>query len=719
MKGSSNLVCNAGKLNADVPTCQDIDECKQGKCGSNSKCLNLPGTFKCSCLPGFKLHGSTKCVDVNECDTNNGNCQDKCVNTHGSYTCGCRPGYRISQDKHSCEDVNECASSSANNCMQTCVNERGSYKCQCYAGYSLSSDGTSCIAQQCSGIRAPVNGGISKGFGKYKEIVTYSCSNGLYRLNGPDERVCQANGKWSGRDPTCDVVNCGILPSPFNGQAKVQGASYHFLCLNGFALIGSAKRTCQTNGVWSGVQPRCVPKHCPVLSIPANGKLIGHSYSMDDGIMARCDEGYMLQDESSRFRFCQQDGTWTGKDAKCVALSCGQPRHLKNGVIQSTGFGYKDKLTYTCNSGYGISGNDVRTCQLNGQWSGIDPRCIFNSCGYPGGVDNGEVVGDVYDFGSTVTYKCNAGYRLVGGTQRTCLSGSGTWSGSKPTCQEILCPSLSTPANGEVTGTKRNVGSTVQFDCTPGYSIQGARRLVCGANGQWDKQPPVCKGGICGAAKLVGPSGVLTSPGFPNSYKEQQYCRSKIVVKQSKKAAINFASFKTESMKDVLELRDGKTGHLLYILSGVLRAPLQITSPSNELDVRFISDDNNALDGFSANYFESGCGGQITTLGSVIETPNYPSHYDASLSCSWQIIIPGKKFRLKFDSFETKDSRDTLEAWSSISGIGPQTKLGRYYGNQGSFVDISSVNVLYLKFTSDGYYGAKGFRATVVSNDGV
>ena len=57
-----------------------------------------------------------------------------------------------------------------------------------------------------------------------------------------------------------------------------------------------------------------------------------------------------------------------------------------------------------------------------------------NSCGYPGGVDNGEVVGDNYDFGESVTYKCNAGYQLIGRPKRTCQN-SGSWDGSKPTCQ--------------------------------------------------------------------------------------------------------------------------------------------------------------------------------------------------------------------------------------------------------------------------------------------
>lgn len=59
-------------------------------------------------------------------------------------------------------------------------------------------------AQRCSGIRAPINGKVSKGFGEYKDLVTYSCNSNEYRLNGPVERECQANGQWSGREPTCE-----------------------------------------------------------------------------------------------------------------------------------------------------------------------------------------------------------------------------------------------------------------------------------------------------------------------------------------------------------------------------------------------------------------------------------------------------------------------------------------------------------------------------------
>ena len=36
---------------------------------------------------------------------------------------------------------------------------------------------------------------------------------------------------------------------------------------------------------------------------------------------------------------------------------------------------YKDTCSFTCNTGYELTGNDTRTCQSDGSWSGSDPMC--------------------------------------------------------------------------------------------------------------------------------------------------------------------------------------------------------------------------------------------------------------------------------------------------------------------------------------------------------
>ena len=41
-------------------------------------------------------------LDVDECLVNNGECSQACINTPGSWTCTCTPGYQLGLDGHSC-----------------------------------------------------------------------------------------------------------------------------------------------------------------------------------------------------------------------------------------------------------------------------------------------------------------------------------------------------------------------------------------------------------------------------------------------------------------------------------------------------------------------------------------------------------------------------------------------------------------------------------------
>ena len=36
---------------------------------------------------------------------------------------------------------------------------------------------------------------------------------------------------------------------------------------------------------------------------------------------------------------------------------------------------YKDTCSFTCNTGYELTGSNTRTCQNDGSWSGTDAAC--------------------------------------------------------------------------------------------------------------------------------------------------------------------------------------------------------------------------------------------------------------------------------------------------------------------------------------------------------
>ncbi|TKS84488.1 Sushi domain-containing protein 2 [Collichthys lucidus] len=58
------------------------------------------------------------------------------------------------------------------------------------------------------------------------------------------------------------VISCGWLSPPTNGEKKgttyTQGAKVQLSCDDGYTLKGSAVRTCQSNGHWSGEETTCV-----------------------------------------------------------------------------------------------------------------------------------------------------------------------------------------------------------------------------------------------------------------------------------------------------------------------------------------------------------------------------------------------------------------------------------------------------------------------------
>ena len=60
---------------------------------------------------------------------------------------------------------------------------------------------------------------------------------------------------------------------------------------------------------------------------------------------------------------------------------CDEPVAPANGRINGTDNVEGVTVIYFCNEGYNISGDANRTCQSNGQWTGIQPECIcrFNA----------------------------------------------------------------------------------------------------------------------------------------------------------------------------------------------------------------------------------------------------------------------------------------------------------------------------------------------------
>ncbi|XP_029541204.1 fibulin-7 isoform X3 [Oncorhynchus nerka] len=102
------------------------------------RCAKVDRAQHCSCDAGFHMSGTSDnsiCQDVNECevyrlDQGGKLCVYECVNVPGSYQCSCPRGYKLLPDGRSCEDVDECLTQQ-HNCSRgtTCINTGGGFQC--------------------------------------------------------------------------------------------------------------------------------------------------------------------------------------------------------------------------------------------------------------------------------------------------------------------------------------------------------------------------------------------------------------------------------------------------------------------------------------------------------------------------------------------------------------------------------------------------------------
>ncbi|XP_006822935.1 complement decay-accelerating factor-like, partial [Saccoglossus kowalevskii] len=161
-----------------------------------------------------------------------------------------------------------------------------------------------------------------------------------------------------------------------------------------------------------------------------------------------CDDGFTLT--GTTFRSCSSNGRWSGQHVTCRAPPCRRPEAPENGGIIEDRyvFHHGDVVSFFCNAGYQLNGISRTTCELGSVWNDHVPTCQPNVfCSDPGYISNGtrteeNIYSDVEDpigsplyiYESTVTYSCNARYRMVGASSISCLLNA-TWSADVPYCE--------------------------------------------------------------------------------------------------------------------------------------------------------------------------------------------------------------------------------------------------------------------------------------------
>ncbi|XP_021351273.1 sushi, von Willebrand factor type A, EGF and pentraxin domain-containing protein 1-like [Mizuhopecten yessoensis] len=362
-----------------------------------------------------------------------------------------------------------------------------------------------CSRAECEDLPIISNARVSGDSFLYGDTLTVECIDG-YSINGDTQLSCQGDGSWwSAIAPTCSIISCGNPGEFENGQ--IEGSLFDFnheivyACGIGYELVGSERRTCQQNGLWSGSVPTCRLITCTVPAIwkgsPSSVKV---QYVVDDIVSYNCDEGYVMVGNTDLV--CTSDGSWNGTLPQCDRITCPQPERIFNGEVMTNGEVYQSRAIFSCDEGFELEGVKVLMCIENGKWSAEFPVCNPVSCGEPTFVANSGRLGDLYTYGNLLTYFCEDGYTLEGDDVLVCLEDA-TWSSFPPQCEPISCGTPPEIPQTIRAGDDFSFKNKVYYTCETGYELQGNSMLRCAANSIWEGSMPVCSAVDCGAPPVL------------------------------------------------------------------------------------------------------------------------------------------------------------------------------------------------------------------------
>ena len=296
----------------------------------------------------------TSCSDVNECEVENGHCDHHCINMQGSYRCSCDDGFDLfTFDGQNGVKVKEGETGE--------INE------------DLIRFNKSCVPRQCEPLKVPENGQLLSTAEMYHfpTVVEFRCNFG-YQMMGPSYLHCGSDGKWNGTSPFCVPAVCrgaqnntaiGLFVSPEGPVAFGQNISLFCSQQNrpmpSSPLAGS--RQCMYDPQPDGREywlsgPEI---YCPLVDCGPPPVLAGAYYEGDDNSFKvgstfafSCRPPYSLVGKSSyddRMVRCNVDGTWDLGNLRCEGPICVDPGYPDDGITELDSVEEGAVARFSCN----------------------------------------------------------------------------------------------------------------------------------------------------------------------------------------------------------------------------------------------------------------------------------------------------------------------------------------------------------------------------------
>ncbi|XP_015672468.1 complement component receptor 1-like protein [Protobothrops mucrosquamatus] len=394
----------------------------------------------------------------------------------------------------------------------------------CLSDYTWSSVPVFCKGQSCGDPGKPENGDriILMDF-LLKARVNFTCSEGYQLIGSPTSqclpRTLSNNTViWKPKPPICFRPTCPPPPEIKNG-AYTGGKNGTFplnskvtyICDLGFSLSRDDLLHCITEdnktGIWRGSVPECKAQ-CPAPVLPPHSSLRGggdlaESYAVATTLRLQCIPGYEYLPGTIPTMRCLDTSKWSDLPALCQGRRCPVP-HIENGrILHSDDLRLGEEITLACDYGFRLISDNTRRCVLKSgkvDWNTELPFCERIPCVRPPVIANGRYDPnplDTYDAGSTVLYRCDPDYSLIGKSAITCIVEEngldGKWDLSPPECKKVEChrPRVENGRVASVFQATYTYENKIEIECNPGHTLVGSSTIECGADSQW-KSVPTC-----------------------------------------------------------------------------------------------------------------------------------------------------------------------------------------------------------------------------------